>query len=80
MTFTPVGATEIAQRLGIQPDTVKMWVRRHKDFPKGTQLARGKVWAWEDIEAWCAEHHRPSVVDTVWGERGPLTRAKTSDL
>ena len=49
-----VGATEIAERLGLaQAQTVHNWRRRHDDFPKPiASLRQAMIWAWPDIEQW----------------------------
>ena len=52
-----VGATEIAQRLGVsRPQVVYTWRRRlsgDKAFPAPiAELSMGLVWAWSDVEAW----------------------------
>lgn len=49
-----VGATEIAQRLGVaRPQTVHVWRYRYDDFPEPiAELAAGLVWAWSDVEKW----------------------------
>ena len=49
-----VGATEIADRLGLKlPQTVRDWRRRYDDFPQPVAtLAMGHVWHWPDVERW----------------------------
>lgn len=48
-----VGMTEIADRAGVQANTVKVWRQRHADFPEPiAQLAIGPVWSWHDVEPW----------------------------
>jgi hypothetical protein len=48
-----VGVTEIAERAGVQPNTVKVWRSRHVDFPPAAlQLAAGPLWFWPDVEPW----------------------------
>lgn len=49
-----VGATEIAERLGLaHSQTVHTLRRRHDDFPEPVaKLKRAHVWAWPDVEAW----------------------------
>ena len=50
-----VGATDIAERAGVKPNTVKVWAWRHRDFPSPVAtLARGRLWRWSDVEAWLA--------------------------
>lgn len=49
-----VGASEIAQRLGLaQVTTVHSWRRRHEDFPAPVaSLHAALVWHWPDVERW----------------------------
>ena len=49
-----VGATEIAERLGLaQPQTVHLWRRRYDDFPHPVaHLRQGYLWSWTDVVAW----------------------------
>lgn len=48
-----VGTTEIAERAGVQPDTVRKWLARHRDFPRPIlMLAMGQVWRWDDVYDW----------------------------
>ena len=49
-----VGATEIAERLGLSHSQSLHTMRhRHPDFPEPVAtLQRAHVWAWSDIEAW----------------------------
>ena len=54
-----VGKTEIAARAGVQPDTVKHWGLRHKDFPAPFKvLAMGPVWWLPVVEAWLEQTGR----------------------
>jgi len=48
----PVGAAEIAERLGVKPQTVHMW--RHRELmPEPRWTVSGQpAWSWQDIEAW----------------------------
>jgi hypothetical protein len=49
----PVGATDIAERTGIDRDTVEVWSRRYADFPPPRWTVAGrKAWAWADVVAW----------------------------
>lgn len=50
----PVGSDDIAQRLGVQRDTVKMW--RHRGLlPEPKWLVSGRpCWNWPDIAKWAA--------------------------
>ncbi|HMF82075.1 MAG TPA: hypothetical protein VKI01_02230 [Acidimicrobiia bacterium] len=49
-----VGATEIADRLGIaHSETIHLWRRRYEDFPEPVaRLSTAVVWAWPDVERW----------------------------
>ena len=49
-----VGATEIAERLGVaHSETVHNWRRRYPDFPQPVAtLKQALVWSWPDVEAW----------------------------
>jgi len=49
-----VGASEIAERLGLRlAQTVHDWRRRHAEFPTPlVSLTMGHVWYWPDVEAW----------------------------
>jgi predicted DNA-binding transcriptional regulator AlpA len=49
-----VGATEIAERLGVKRSTVVHdWRRRHADFPQPTVRLKGVlIWNWPDVEKW----------------------------
>lgn len=48
-----VGQAEIAERAGVKPNTIRVWLRRHADFPKpAAELAMGPVWFWEDVRPW----------------------------
>lgn len=48
-----VGISEIAEKAGVQANTVKVWRQRHDDFPEPlAQLKMGPVWSWTDVEPW----------------------------
>lgn len=49
-----VGATEIAERLGVRrPQVVHDWRRRHAAFPQPVlRLQQALVWYWPEIEKW----------------------------
>ena len=49
-----VGATEIAERLGVaRPQVIHEWRRRHADFPQPVaHLRTALVWYWPDVERW----------------------------
>ena len=48
----PVGLVEIAERLGVKPQTARMW--RHRELlPEPSWVVSGQpAWHWPDIEAW----------------------------
>lgn len=60
LTITdPVGAEEIAERLGVSRATVHTWRTRSKTGQKATTLpepeafiTKTPVWSWETIRAW----------------------------
>jgi prophage regulatory protein len=53
-----LGAHEIRVRLGVSRQRVYQIISR-PDFPKpAADLAQGKVWLADDVDAWI-EHHRP---------------------
>ena len=48
----PVGAAEIAKRLGVKPQTVHTW-RQRKILPTPRWTVSGQpAWDWEEIEQW----------------------------
>src|SRR2546428_7622089 len=48
----PVGAAEIAARLGVRPQTVHTW-RHRKLMPEPRWTVSGRpAWDWREIEAW----------------------------
>lgn len=57
-----VGATEIAERLGVgKGSVVHDWRARHPEFPEPVaQLRMGLVWAWPDVERWARRTGRLS--------------------
>lgn len=59
-TCDPVGIEDIAERLKVRPDTVRMW--RHRELmpePRWTVSSR-PAWNWPDIEKWARETDRVS--------------------
>jgi len=46
-----VGTTELGIRWGVSKQRADQITRR-ETFPAGTQLAQGRVWETDDIEAW----------------------------
>lgn len=64
-----MGAREIEDRLGVSRQRVYQLTRR-SDFPEPyDEVAMGKLWRIEDVEAWIREH-RENLVDTevAYGE------------
>jgi hypothetical protein len=54
-----VSTNEIADRLGVKPETVHMWRYRDLGFPEPDwQLAIGPVWDWPTVEAWAKQTGR----------------------
>jgi predicted DNA-binding transcriptional regulator AlpA len=49
-----VGATEIAERIGLShPEAVHTWRKRYPDFPQPVaKLRRVMIWYWPDVERW----------------------------
>jgi predicted DNA-binding transcriptional regulator AlpA len=55
----PVGATEIAGRVGVERATVEQWTRRHADFPRPRWTVGGRpAWDWCDVVPWLASTGR----------------------
>jgi len=63
--FDPVGAQEIAERAGVQRDTVWKWRRRYADFPKPVMLNMGPVWEWAAVEQWVQAHRLTTLTRSV---------------
>lgn len=56
--MTPVGQTEIAERLGVPLDTVRKW-RTRGLLPAPTWTVGGRpAWDWSDIDTWARETGR----------------------
>jgi predicted DNA-binding transcriptional regulator AlpA len=70
--FDPVGAQEIAERVGVQRDTVWKWRRRYPDFPKSVTLNMGPVWNWAAVMEWI-ERNRPVRHPVMMLEKGGAT-------
>lgn len=57
----PVGAVEIAARLGVKRATVDAWRARHDTFPKPRWQVGGRpAWNFRDVEAWSASRRTVS--------------------
>ena len=60
----PVGAAEIAARLGVRPQTVHTW-RHRKLMPQPRWTVSGQpAWDWAEIEAWARRTGRLREGDT----------------
>jgi hypothetical protein len=60
---TPVGAAEIAARLGVRPQTVHTW-RQRKLMPAPRWTVSGQpAWNWAEIETWAQRTGRLRVAD-----------------
>lgn len=67
-----MGAAEIGERLGVSRQRVQQLVNR-SDFPRpDADLAMGKVWRTEAVEAWIREH-RPELGRDDDGPAGPYS-------
>lgn len=55
----PVGAVEIATRLGVSRRTVDQWRQRYADFPAPRwQIGGRPAWDWADLTPWLEATHR----------------------
>jgi hypothetical protein len=55
----PVGAVEIAERLGVARRTVDQWRQRETGFPQPTWTVGGRpAWHWPLVQAWAFETDR----------------------
>lgn len=51
--MTPVGAVEIAERLGVSRNTVDQWRQRNLDFPEPDWTVGGRpAWNWRGVWEW----------------------------
>ena len=47
------GPAEIAEALGVHPNTINQWKVRHPDFPKPVSVLRlGGIWDLREVVAW----------------------------
>ncbi len=54
----PVGVAEIAERLGVRPQTAQVW-RYRKLLPDPAYVVSGQpAWDWSTIEKWARETGR----------------------
>lgn len=57
----PVGAVEIAARLGVARRTVDAWRQRDLGFPEPRWQVGGRpAWNWDDVTAW-TKANRPEL-------------------
>jgi Putative ATPase subunit of terminase (gpP-like) len=61
---SPVGAAEIATRLGVKPQTVHTWRQRKLMPPPRWTVSGQPAWDWATIEAWARRTGRMSDGDT----------------
>lgn len=62
-----MGPTEIAERLGLSRQRIYILTNRY-DFPRHRwQLAMGKIWWADDVEAWIRDR-RPEIAEEPEGE------------
>ena len=56
---TPVGAVEIAERLGVSRNTVDQWRQRDLDFPTPDWTVGGRpAWDWSRVHDWARATRR----------------------
>jgi predicted DNA-binding transcriptional regulator AlpA len=81
-----VGATEIADRLGVSRETVRLWAtgqRNANGFPSPAHyVGNQRVWDWAEVQAWAREHdhtgeseHHPDA-DTAAIANGALAECR----
>jgi hypothetical protein len=58
MTCDPVGAVEIATRLGVVRTTVDQWRQRELFLEPRWTVGGRPAWNWPDIETWARESGR----------------------
>jgi prophage regulatory protein len=69
-----MGAKEIEERLGVSRQRVYQ-LTANKNFPEPyDEIAMGKVWRIEDIEAWIREHRKPLADSEPPTDRATPTR------
>lgn len=60
-SVVPVGAVEIAARLGVARRTVDSWRQRDVGFPEPRWTVGGRpAWDWSDVKAWARSTGRGS--------------------
>ncbi len=60
MDCDPVGIPEIAERLGVQRNTVDAWRKRQLLPAPGWTVGGRPAWNWPDIEQWAQDTGRAS--------------------
>jgi hypothetical protein len=63
----PVGAAEIAERLGVRPQTVHTWRQRGLMPEPRWRVSGQPAWEWSDIETWARRTGRVRGPD-AWRE------------
>jgi ATP-dependent Clp protease ATP-binding subunit ClpC len=59
LTHHLLGASELAALLGVSRQRADQLASTYPDFPKpAAELAAGRIWARDDVEAWLATHPR----------------------
>jgi predicted site-specific integrase-resolvase len=54
----PVGAVEIAERLGVEPGTVHRWVQRGLLPEPRWRVSGNPAWEWQDVRRWAIKTAR----------------------
>lgn len=63
-----VGASEIADRLGVSSSVVHDWQRRYDAFPDPLRRLRmGLLWSWPEVESWARDTGRRKAGDSSRG-------------
>jgi len=86
ITSFPVGAAEIAERLGVRPQTVHAWRHRKLMPPPRWAVSGQPAWDWAEIETWARETgrlqardvHRDLATLEGTGWTGDLAEMRTS--
>jgi len=59
------GPAEIAELLGIKPNTINQWKVRHSDFPIPVRKLRsGEIWDIREVHAWAVRTGRLEAAST----------------
>lgn len=52
-----MGIAQLAEKLGINRDTLARWIERHEDFPGPVvKLGRGNGWYYPEVKVWIVAH------------------------